>query len=88
MSKKAQLDIFSNNVEATFSLTCCICSNSFEEIEESLGFIDNIQERIEEFTENAYEEGWRESQSKVYQHIGIHCPECHKNRNNEKHFEY
>ena len=48
---------------------------------------DSFEKIKKQFTKDAYQTGWRESKSEYYGHIGIHCPVCHKNRNNAKHFE-
>jgi hypothetical protein len=86
-SKRNQILIFQNNQTVIFKMECVGCgivfeheSDSFDD--ETLGYIS------EEAAQEAYKEGWRNSTSKVFDHIGIHCPECHKNRNNPKYFEY
>lgn len=84
--KEKQLKSFRMNYTAVYKMECCICSDQFEE-EFECHHYEDPEEAEKKFSETLYKEGWRESTSKVYGHIGIHCPECHKNRNNEKHFE-
>lgn len=86
ITKQKMLDTFLSNVNATLTINCCICEATFEEEEEGFIFCDSLKSRIEEVTTNAYKAGWRESVSEVFGHVGIHCPDCHKNRNNSNYF--
>jgi len=87
VTKSRQLETFSDNVESELKMECCNCSDSFVE-NYGVGDVDDYEIIKKEFAKKAYEEGWRYSVSSVFQHVGIHCPECHKYRNNKKHFEF
>jgi hypothetical protein len=90
MSKIAQIQRLTSNAEVVLNLKleCVVCENKItlekEDFDSSDDKVENIQA---ELAKEAYKEGWRESSSEVFGHIGIHCPTCHKNRNNSKHFE-
>lgn len=87
IKKAGQITVFSDNIEAELKMECCICNNKFER-NYSVGDIDDYRIAKEEFSQEAYSEGWRYSTSSVFNHIGIHCPSDHKNRNNPKKFDY
>jgi hypothetical protein len=80
------LEVFRDNIETEFKMECCTCNTSFIEYY-SVGSIGNYEKTKTEFAKKAYREGWRYSSSTVFQHTGIHCPTCHKNRNNKKHWD-
>jgi hypothetical protein len=80
------LEVFRDNIETEFKMECCTCNTSFIEYYD-VGCIDNYDKTKKEFSQKAYRAGWRYSNSTVFQHKGIHCPTCHKHRNNKKHFD-
>lgn len=85
ITKKEQLKSFKENISAIFKLTCVICEKEFEY---ELDQFDGDPSEIKDFVKSAYAKGWRQSESKIHDQIGIHCPECHKYRNSAKYFKY
>jgi hypothetical protein len=62
-----------------YSVECSICGGDWES-DGNFGVGDEETE-LNEFTDSLYSDGWRYSVSKTYVHVGLHCPECHANRN-------
>jgi len=97
MSKKLiayHLEVFLENIESkiTMEMECACCSNSFKKYydngtDDDLGVFKNYENVKFKFVRDAYKAGWRYSSSRVFDHTAIHCPECHKHRNNKKHFQ-
>ena len=88
MSKEsisAQLGTFRLNIRTELRMECMACNNAFSK-SYGEGTINNYDDVKKYFAKEAYENGWRESYSKVFHYKGIFCPECHKNRDNAIHF--
>lgn len=62
-----------------YSVECCICGGYYDS-DGNFGVGDEETE-LDEFADCLYSDGWRYSVSKTYGHVGLHCQECHKNRN-------
>jgi hypothetical protein len=63
----------------TFTFECSICGS--EKREDFEGMADDIDNAFDSLSKILYKNGWRYSVSKTYGHVGLHCEECHKNRN-------
>lgn len=86
MSKAGQLKSFGDNLKITLRLDCSLCTSETFEREYEVGDVDDFEKTKNEFSNEAHKAGWRESESKVFGQIGIHCKFCHANRNNRKYF--
>jgi hypothetical protein len=63
-----------------YQVECSICGNTTTS-SANFGYGDEKSE-FDEFSRELYSDGWRVSNSKTYGHFGLHCGNCHKNRNN------
>lgn len=87
VSKLNQLDTFEKNIKTEFKMECATCNKTFEK-QYDVGRINDYKVVAQEFAKKAYNDGWRESHSSVFNHTAIHCPECHEHRNDKKHFQF
>ena len=87
--------IAANIVQPTVTLRveCGFCNANYERV---YGY-DDVEGRVSdtgfegkvyrEFGEFAHTAGWRFGESNVFKKEGIMCPECFKNKKNEKYYQ-
>ena len=79
INKEKALREFSENAQVNFKIECNICGEKTESDADDMAL--DAAESLDNFKRQLWKYGWRFSVSKTYGHVGIHCPECHRDRN-------
>jgi hypothetical protein len=82
ISKQKALREFCENTQVNFKIECNICGEETSSDTDDMAL--DAAESLDSFKNQLWKDGWRFSVSKTYGHIGIHCPDCHRNRNKDQ----
>jgi transcription elongation factor Elf1 len=79
ITKEKSIREFRENAQVIFKIECNICGQETESETDDMAL--DASEALGKFEKQLWKDGWRYSVSKTYGHVGLHCQECHKNRN-------